>query len=518
MPKKHPLGVITARPRAVIYTRVSKDMREGRSVAEQEADCRGDVDRHDWDLVAVLSDSNVSASRYAKAERPDWLKLMAMLRRHELDIAVFWEMSRGTRNRIEWAEFAELAIDRGLLICVRGRVYDATDPHDMAYLDNLVARGIEESGESRERVVRTITSQAEKGQPHGPPCYGYRSVYDPKTGNLLTREPDTTPLGESGETPASLVRKGSADLLTGRKVPYRVAADWNLGGHTTRGGGQWTASTVIELYRRPALMGKREWRGKIIDEGGWEPLIEPADWWELQEVLAPKPAAPGKNPRGRPRGSTNREADAKYLCVGTTSCGVCGAGISSGMNRTVLSYRCAGGAPGQRRGCVARAVHILDAHVEALVVAEMSAPGVLDRLQTPQPDPKATAEARGELAELRTELEEARDAATTPGPGRLPVSMLLRLEETLGARITELEEQLKPPPGLPRLVEEIAVPDPVAALGVWRGWTLTQQRRLLREVFTVRVLPIGRVGSLRVAPSESVELRLREKKKKQKKE
>lgn len=47
---------------------------------------------------------------------------------------------------------------------------------------------------------------------------------------------------------------------------------------------------------------------------------------------------------------------------------------------------------------------------------------------------------------------------------------------------------------------------------------MTQQRRLLREVFTVRVLPIGRVGSLRVAPSESVELRLREKKKKQKKE
>src|SRR4051794_40116511 len=52
--------------RAAVYTRVSSNPSDtGRTVAEQEADCRAVGERHSWDVVAVFTDNDCSASRYA---------------------------------------------------------------------------------------------------------------------------------------------------------------------------------------------------------------------------------------------------------------------------------------------------------------------------------------------------------------------------------------------------------------------------------------------------------------------
>lgn len=489
------------RPRAGIYTRVSKDKREGRSVAEQETECRRDVERESWDLVGVYSDNNVSASRYSTKERPDWLRFMKALRAGQIDIIVFWEMSRGTRHRREWAELAEVAEDRGLFICVRGRIYDATDPHDMAYLDNLVSRGVEESGETRDRIMRTVKSTAEKGRPHAQPPFGLRSEYDPETGALIAWVPDEFPWGpeDEAETPASLVRQAAKDVLAGVK-PHTVVAGWNRRRIPGPKGGQWSAESLVQLLRRPSLMGKRAYHGAIIQEGGWAGLISPADFWALQKILTPKDAAQVR------AGGRSRDADAVHLCSGIAKCGVCGARMGFGMNGGVASYQCKGLYAGAPQGCTSRATHTLEEHVRLLVIAEFSMPDVLARFQPKAPCEEELAAYEDELAELRAEVEAARESASRTGPGRLPVSTLLRIEAGLGPRIEELEAMLRPEAVNPMAVE-LADPDPAVVADRWERWSVPQRRTALRSFTTsVRVLPVGRIGRRKLAPDESVEI------------
>lgn len=52
--------------RAVVYTRVSSDPKgAGRSVAEQEKECRAVASAAGWEVAEVFTDNDRSASRYA---------------------------------------------------------------------------------------------------------------------------------------------------------------------------------------------------------------------------------------------------------------------------------------------------------------------------------------------------------------------------------------------------------------------------------------------------------------------
>ena len=66
LPRQRPALRDAIALRAVIYARVSSDPNErGRSVSEQEAECRAVCEREGWHVVAVYSDNDRSASRYA---------------------------------------------------------------------------------------------------------------------------------------------------------------------------------------------------------------------------------------------------------------------------------------------------------------------------------------------------------------------------------------------------------------------------------------------------------------------
>ncbi len=85
--------------RAVVYTRVSSDPNErGRSVTEQEAECRAVCERNGWAVAAVYSDNDRSASRYATKSRPEYRNLVRHIESGAADVVVVWESSRGTRS------------------------------------------------------------------------------------------------------------------------------------------------------------------------------------------------------------------------------------------------------------------------------------------------------------------------------------------------------------------------------------------------------------------------------------
>ncbi|WP_435111663.1 recombinase family protein [Nocardiopsis synnemataformans] len=495
--------------RAAIYTRVSDDKQDGRSCEEQETECRKWVAYEGWDLVRVLSDPNVSASRYSKKDRPDWVRLLDLIRRGAIDAVVFWELERGIRSWKEWAEFADLAEDRALLIMVDGRVYDATDPRDMAHLAGIVTRGIEEVGKTRRRVTRATRSQAEKGGPSGTPVFGTRSVYDPDKGTLLRRVVDRTPwpTAEGETTPVEMMRYAAERVRRGH-TPHSVVAEWNRLEIPSPKGGKWSTEALTSMLKRPALMGMREWHGRLIKDtewgDRWEKVLSPQVWYEVQEKLKVDPQ------RSADR---RRMAGVKHEVSGIGRCGRCGApiGVGVGGRAGTLVYRCEGLYEGAKSGCVTRSVTGLHECIEALIVAEFCRPDVAFRFLEPKADETQVAEDERHLEYLKSELQLVKDGSLKTGRARIPMVRVLELEASLGAEISEVEERLrKRTAPLPQPVQDFLAAQGAAGalLKLWRSWSVEQKRSALLD-FTqsIHILPTGRVGRRKLLPSESVDIR-----------
>jgi site-specific DNA recombinase len=117
--------------RAVIYTRVSSDPNDrGRSVEEQEAECRAVCSRNSWDVVETFRDNDRSASRYATKARPQYRNLIEFIHAGKADVLVTWESSRSSRDLAEYVRLRDLFERRGVLLSYSGRVFDMAEADD----------------------------------------------------------------------------------------------------------------------------------------------------------------------------------------------------------------------------------------------------------------------------------------------------------------------------------------------------------------------------------------------------
>lgn len=490
-----------------LYTRVSSSRKESRSCEDQEAELRFDVVRYvqrSGEPIVVrdiLSDPHVSASRYNPEDRPNWCELIRRIQCGETRLVGFWEMSRSTRNWREWADFSEVAEDQGVHVFLRGRMYDCADPHDLSYLTQQVTRGIEEVAETRERTLRSKRRDAERGRPGTGPVFGLMSVYDERTGALITHAPDHRPWPRDNGpwTPAGLVQEAAARVLAGESR-RSVCLDWNEKGIPSKLGKDWNAVSLDGILRSTSIMGKRTHMGTLINEGGWEGLISEEDFAELQRVFE----------RARKKGKVrDRSVGLKYYCTSLAQCGVCGNFMTSALNRSRISYACKS-MTRRRGGCVTRATHVLDSHVEALIVAELSRPDVLLRFEKPVDRAQIERDCN-RVAELEAQMEDAYRESLKPGVGRLPMGQLMQIRASLQAEVDDIRVRIADAEeGAPSQVRRLAGIGPDAILSRWREFTPEQKRSLARDVTdSVHVLPVGRVGPRKLLPSESVDVRFR---------
>ncbi|MFT4126109.1 MAG: recombinase family protein [Gordonia sp. (in: high G+C Gram-positive bacteria)] len=174
--------------RAVIYTRVSRDLAGGRSVAEQEAECRAVCERNGWPVAEVLTDNDRSATRFATKDRPQYARLSEVLRPG--DVLVVWEPSRAGRSMDHYVDLRRLCTDRQVMLSYSGRLFDLEDGDDRftTGLDALLAE--REAEDIRKRIKRAHRENLAQGKPHGRVPYGYKIVRDPDTGKSTGRVPD----------------------------------------------------------------------------------------------------------------------------------------------------------------------------------------------------------------------------------------------------------------------------------------------------------------------------------------
>lgn len=441
--------------RAVIYARVSRDTAGGRSVEEQQGECRAECERQGWAVADVLVDNDISASRYSTKDRPEYARLRAILRPG--DVLVTWEASRAQRDLARYVELRDLCAERGVFWSYSGRLFDLRDGDDRfaTGLDALLAE--KEAEQTRSRILRAHRANLAAGKPHGRVPYGYRVVRDPETGKSIGREPHPVE--------APLLQEAARRVLDGQSS--RSVLAW-INEITAGTGWRWNLTTLKDRLCNPVYAGYRTHDERITGPGTWEGL------WDLEahDNLVAMYAA-------RSTGTQPRGSEPRYLLTGIATCAVCGDKLQRAKVKGVSTVSC----PGRHLG---RKMETIDAVVTRVIESVLSTPEALAAMADSSSDTAAVTAARAQLAELQKRLEAVEEQIID---GTMPAATGARITTRLSEQIAEAEAAAAPVFTSGVVADLAAAPDPVAT---WRTLPLTAKREFIRTTMTIKVHRIGK--------------------------
>jgi DNA invertase Pin-like site-specific DNA recombinase len=471
------------------YLRVSED-RGGlkRSTTEQDTENTRAISAQGWVQGEPYRDDGISASRYSGKIRDDFQRLIQDLQAHEFgaDVLVLWETSRGSREMWEWVRLIDLLAEVGVLVHIttHGRTYDPRNWRDRR---SLLEDGVDNEAESAKvsmRTTRTAAAEAAAGRPTGKCPFGYKRVYDPSTGKMVTQVPDP-------ET-APMVRDLYERIAKGHAMKA-IARDFEEQGYRNGKGEPFSAAHLRSLARQHAYTGLRvhipgrkagqDWRHLIraehLIEANWEPIVERDLFWQVQEILED------------PRRKTARPGRANHLLSHVAVCGACGAWMvwrnhipGKGRDRVAL-YQC-------RNGHARVFEEDLDRFGERALLDYLEGAALADDLAAQEADGAALRQARADAAALRAQLKGLADALAEGVSPQTVAAAEQKIKRALAAAETR-ERDLSTPAALRGLIE----PGP-GVRARWESTPLAAKRAIARLVFSE-----DRLGLLRVMPTES---------------
>lgn len=399
---------------AGIYKRASRDTAvgtamEGMSVESQEDDGRERGDELGVRIVEVYNDNNLPGSEFATKERGDWLRMLADITSGKLRVIIMWDTSRGSRELEDWIKFLKLTAKQGVLIHAvsHERTYNPQNHRDW---ETLAMDGVKNASFSKQlsaNVKRGNRRSLRRGRPRGTPAFGWKRVYDPDSGKMLTQEPI--------EEYRKYVTEAFDRYISGTSNKA-LAIEWNWRNRAaedhpnwvplSRDGKPWRHDSIRNILRNPVYIGKLRdpQSGELVD-GNWEGIIDETIWWSAQQLLDISAKGETKDPR------------AKYLLTMIARCGHCTSRMTT--NRGTY-YSCAGRADDGEplptgAGCTSMKVEWLDD-----VVIDRLADKLGDKLLVQKLTQSNTAEqkeAQRRAKELKAEINVAWSKVFAHEPG-----------------------------------------------------------------------------------------------------
>ncbi|PXA76860.1 recombinase family protein [Auritidibacter sp. NML100628] len=470
-------GISRGPVEAIVYGRASKDRtKRERSIGDQIEDCRTWCAQQGWSVAHVIKDADRSASQWRTREREGWEEALELIRSGKYGALVSWEPSRAGRDLAIYVQLRAAFQQYGVLYMTHGRVYDLDRSDDAFMMGFEFLRAEADANTMRERQLRTSRLRAQKGKPHGRLPYGYRRVYDEKTRELIRQEPDP----HTGQ----IVRDIAEQVLAGASL-NSIAMGLEKAGEPLPQGPRkentagWVPSTVRQLLKNPTIAGKRVYRGEVIGDAAWEPLISWEDFQRIQSIL--------NDPGRRVHFGQNQP---KSLLSHIAKCHYCG----RTLKRSVQRYGDPGTpAPSRRYTCKYPGCYKVvivqapaDALVEETLLNLLTTPETLARLTGDTADGEASwtqrmEAAQQELAELQARLDDASDRYAA---GELPLEVLTRIEQTLRPQIDAARKAMIPPVTDPGLRQLLSGEDVRAS---WQSLPVREKRRIIKAVLDVRV-------------------------------
>ncbi|WP_341857018.1 recombinase family protein [Brachybacterium sp. GPGPB12] len=266
----------TREPRWIVTTSCARPTIRRRTAAPGARD-------ETWNVGRVITDANRSASKWRTREREGFEEALHLIASKKYDAFVTWEPSRAGRELLAYVQLRAACQEAGVLYLTKGRVYDFSR-HDDSFMMGLEFLTAEkDAAVIRDRRLRTVRLNAQKGRPHGRLPYGYRRVYDEQTRALVRQEIDP------GK--ASIIITAVDEILDGVSI-NNIVTRLNRAGVPTpmkptsdqsRG---WMSSTLRQLIKSPTIAGLRMYQGEVIGEADWPAIVPVEKWEKVNQILA----------------------------------------------------------------------------------------------------------------------------------------------------------------------------------------------------------------------------------------
>lgn len=392
-----------------LYARISEDDTDlEKGVARQLRNLRILSAADGARIAGEYSDNDISATN--GDHRPDYQRMIAAITSPNPTGVqrriVCVHTSRVWRNRTERAIGID-TLGKKHKIIIRPMHGPMMDLRTAAGRMLAGIMGETDTGESEtkaERINDAVLERAEEGRANGRVLYGWQRVYEYDSRGKVVGFHDDECLAE-----AEIVREIVRRLLVGDTIKG-ITADLNRRGvqpprRTDRrkkparsqadSGAQWGHTSVQKIALRPANIGLRMFHRGRPDErmlpAAWPMLVEPDDHDRVVALLS--------NPSRR----TSRDASRQHLLTyGIGECGLCGGDLRVAMmgsrphGNLRRTYVC------DPKGCVGRNEAAVDRRVDAVMVALLSRPDVLDLLSGSQ---SRQAELLGKASAIRARMQ-----------------------------------------------------------------------------------------------------------------
>ncbi|WP_078326929.1 recombinase family protein [Mycobacteroides salmoniphilum] len=284
---------ISAVQSAAVYARISADV-EGKAlgVQRQLEDCRKLAAERGWVVGREYVDNDVSA--YSGKARPGYEAMCSDLAGGVRDAVIVYNLDRLHRRPVELEEFVALCEAAGV-----NQVATVTADIDLGNDDGLfmarifAAFAAKESGRKSARMKRKYEQKAAQGLPHGPNRpFGY--------------DDDKITIRESE---AEVIRELVVRVIAGESLNSLTV--WlNETGVAPVRGTRWSSTAVRNIVSSPRIAGLRAYKGEVVGEAAWKPIITTAQRDQVLAALSVRSWNRKRSPR-------------KYVLSGLCRCGRC---------------------------------------------------------------------------------------------------------------------------------------------------------------------------------------------------
>lgn len=432
----------------------------GKSVSRQERDWRADCEANGFTIGRAFVDPDLSASRYARKERPDYGALVDHIGTGQCQMLSLWESSRGSREMGEWVSLLDLCRQQGVLIRIFGGSAETFDPRKPRDREALLHDGI-----AAERESETIAGRARdgardlaySGKPPGPLLFGYTRRYDER-GKLVAQEihPER----------AAIIRRCAEETLRGISLNSQ-ANRLNDAGIPSPKGGTWTGHGIARMLCNPGYISQRVHVGEVIAEAIWEPILDRDQHEALNALLH----TPGRR--------NHTDSTLAHELSGAAVCSECGLTLRT-QGRT--RYVC------RLRGCgkVTASIALMDAAVGRIICARLARPDAASVFM-PASDSREIEAARRELRGLKDHLAGFVEQAKAR---KLTAESLAAVEAGIVPEIRAAE----------RKIRSLSMPSALAAYvdvdipGEWERFEPAVRREFILATAQVVLSPCGKGG------------------------
>jgi len=382
--------------RVALYARLSVTTEESVSIERQLGSARQYAEARGWEVVAEAVDDGVSATKNRPEDRVGWRSLLDSTTSY--DAVVVWKVDRLARRVLDFLHADEALRGRDAAIVAVEDPIDMTTAQGRAFATMLAVFAEMEAAALSARVRaarRTLVTAGRRVGGRSP--FGFMNIANPDgPGKVLAPDPERISIIEevarramAGESLYALARWLEAQGIRPRARSGRKDAN------------HWHEASVEAMLRAPALAGLTALDGDFVRGEDGLPIVD-----ESVAVLSPaerRSLLAALDGAKRP-GTRQKAGHTPALLYGIVRCGSCdGLMYRATAAKKYAQYRC------QQKGCP-RPVGVsrpgIEAHVEALILAERGGAPLLTSEEAPQaPGVARLAEIEVAIADTAEEMK-----------------------------------------------------------------------------------------------------------------